>query len=259
MFYRMTLNQRIQHTLGIFTFAFLVMTGLPLKFAGEPWALYIINMWGGAFAAGYIHRSAGVIMLIGVAYHLAYVGATSIAKLITIYQTYPPTGVGDFISKLLKFVYQLPICPRVQDGTDIVDFIKYALFITNKKPQYTKWSWKEKFEYLAALAGDFIIGGTGLMLMFPTYAATVLPARAINIAWSVHTSEALLAAAVIFIWHFYNAIFCPEKFPMDHTVIDGCIPACDMIDEHVAEYRRCMFEGEDSPGLVKQLHHDEHH
>ena len=50
------------------------------------------------------------------------------------------------------------------------------------------------------------------MMMYPTVTVWVgMPARALNIAYSVHSNEALLAAAVVFIWHFYNSIFCPES------------------------------------------------
>ena len=254
-FYRMTLHQRIQHLVAFTTFAGVVLTGFPLKFAGEAWTYPLYKLFGGGCMAGRIHRACGVVMLVATGYHLAYVAFTTVAKIRAMYVKYPSESVGDFFSKLIKLIYNLPTCPRVQDGVDIADFVKYSLFLSNDKPQYPKWSWKEKFEYLAFLAGGSVIGGTGVMLMFPTFVPWLgVPARALNIAFSIHTNEALLAGAVIFIWHFYNAIFCPEKFPMDATILDGCIPGHDMIDEHVAEYKRIMMEGENAPGLVKELH-----
>jgi cytochrome b subunit of formate dehydrogenase len=252
----MTLHQRIQHIFCFATFSTLVLTGFPIKFAGEPWSYPLIKLFGGAFMAGRIHRVAGVAMLIGTAYHLLYVLITTIAKARVMYQKYPPEGFSDFISKLVKLVYNLPTFPRIQDGVDIADFVKYSLFLTNERPQYTKWSWKEKFEYLAFLAGGMVIGMTGLMLMYPTITVWLgMPARTLNIAFSIHTNEALLAASVIFIWHFYNAVLCPEKFPMDGCILDGCIPEHDLVDEHIAEYKRIMLEGENAPGLVKETHH----
>ena len=253
-FYRMTLHQRIQHVLVMFTFGTLVLTGFPIKFAGEAWSYPLIKLFGGVFMAGRIHRTCGILLLLSTVYHLVYVLITTIAKVRVMIKQYPPTGAIDFISKLAKLIYNLPIIPRVQDGADIADFVKYALFLTNEKPQCHKWTWREKFEYLAYIAGGSIIGITGLMLFFPTVVVWIgIPARVLKIAFSIHTNEALLAAAVIFTWHFYNAVFIPEKFPMDSCVLDGCIPAHDMIDEHIEEYKRVMVEGETAPGLVKEL------
>jgi cytochrome b subunit of formate dehydrogenase len=41
-FYRMTLHQRIQHVVAVATFSALVLTGFPMKFAGEPWSYPLI-------------------------------------------------------------------------------------------------------------------------------------------------------------------------------------------------------------------------
>ena len=112
--------------------------------------------------AGRIHRTCGVVMLIATVYHILYIIFTTIAKARVMYQKYPSESLFDFISKLVKLIYNLPTFPRVQDGVDIADFIKYSLFLTNEKPQYRRWTWKEKFEYIAFLAGGSIIGMTGL-------------------------------------------------------------------------------------------------
>ncbi|MFQ5646181.1 MAG: hypothetical protein ACE5GM_04565 [bacterium] len=244
----------------IATFSMQCITGMPLKFAGAAWTFPVARFWGGAFMMGRMHRISGLTMIAFVVYHLLYVIVVTVVKARKMYRKYPSESFGDGALKLLKMIYNLPFIPRGIDGRNIADFVKYSLFLSNKGPQYPKWIWKEKFEYIAFLAGGVIIMSTGLMLFFPTVTATILPSRSLNIAWIIHTNEAMLAMAVIFIWHFYHAIFAPEKFPADGTVIDGVISEHHMIDEHVLEYKRIILEGPDHVGLVKtRPGHGSHH
>src|ERR1035438_8357089 len=61
-FVRFTRLQRILHICMIVSFITLALTGLTLKFSYTRWAALLSHLLGGFESAGYIHRSAAVIM-----------------------------------------------------------------------------------------------------------------------------------------------------------------------------------------------------
>ena len=257
LFYRMTLNQRIQHLLMVVTFSVQVLTGLPLKFAGAPWTFPLINLFGGVFMAGRIHRTSGVLMVLTFLYTAVYITVTTIQKCMIVFREKPAENFKDGLVKVAMVVYNLPCFPRAKDGQDIVDFLKYAFHLSDKKPDYDKFGWKEKLDYLAVFWGVPVFTLTGPLMWFPSFFTNLgIPAVFLNVALIVHSDETVLATGVIFTWHFYSVIFAPEKFPMDNLVITGVMPEGHMMEEHSYEYRRIMTEeGPDSPSIVRDKHH----
>jgi len=61
-FIRFTRMQRILHACMIVSFMSLALTGLTLKFSYTKWAVVLSHLLGGFETAGYIHRSAAVLM-----------------------------------------------------------------------------------------------------------------------------------------------------------------------------------------------------
>jgi hypothetical protein len=61
-FVRFTRLQRILHVCMIVSFITLATTGLTLKFSYTRWAAIVSHLLGGFESAGYIHRSAAVVM-----------------------------------------------------------------------------------------------------------------------------------------------------------------------------------------------------
>jgi len=52
----------------------------------------------------------------------------------------------------------------------------------------------------------------------------VLPGWMVNVATTIHSDEALLAVSFIFVVHFFNTHFRPEKFPMDTVIFTTGVP-----------------------------------
>ena len=50
-----------------------------------------------------------------------------------------------------------------------------------------------------------------------------LPGRVFNVALLVHGEEALLATGFIFLVHFFNGHFRPDKFPIDTVIFTGAV------------------------------------
>jgi cytochrome b subunit of formate dehydrogenase len=130
----------------------------------------------------------------------------------------------------------------MQDWHDFVAHQK-GFFGKGKKPQFDRWTYWEKFDYLAVFWGVGIIGLSGMILWFPIFFSQFLPGWAINVALIVHSDEALLAAGFIFTFHFFNTHFRLEKLPMDTVIFSGRISKAEMLHERKRWYDRLVAEG----------------
>jgi cytochrome b subunit of formate dehydrogenase len=111
------------------------------------------------------------------------------------------------------------------------------------KPSFDRWTYWEKFDFLAVFWGMFAIGLSGLMLWFPEFFSLFLPGWVLNIATIVHSDEALLASGFIFTVHFFNTHFRPSKFPIDTVIFTGRIPKYELVEERSEQYERMLAEG----------------
>jgi hypothetical protein len=109
---------------------------------------------------------------------------------------------------------------------DVSDFIATVKWFWGRgpRPNYGRWTYWEKFDYLAVFWGVAIIGLSGLMLWFPEFFTKFMPGWLINVATIIHSDEALLAVGFIFTIHFFNTHLRPEAFPMDTVIFTGLVP-----------------------------------
>ncbi|HCC31260.1 MAG TPA: cytochrome C, partial [Marinilabiliales bacterium] len=133
------------------------------------------------------------------------------------------------------------------DWRDFVDTIKWFVG-KGPKPQYGRWTYWEKFDYMAVFWGVAVIGLTGLMLWFPEVATKILPGWVINVAHIIHSDEALLAVGFIFTIHFFNTHFRPEAFPMDTVIFTGHVPVEEYKTDRPKEY-----EDLENSGKIKEV------
>jgi cytochrome b subunit of formate dehydrogenase len=115
-------------------------------------------------------------------------------------------------------------------------------FNKGEKPQFDRWTYWEKFDFLAVFWGMFAIGLSGLMLWFPEFFTIFLPGWILNIATIVHSDEALLASGFIFTVHFFNTHFRPSKFPIDTVIFTGRFPKYELVEERQEQYKRLVAE-----------------
>jgi cytochrome b subunit of formate dehydrogenase len=238
-FFRFTVNQRFQHILLATLVIVLVLTGMPLKFHQASWAPYVYSFFGGIKVAPVVHKIAGTLLVLLFVYHLIYL-------VFTFYQgqVIPLKNRNELsLSRVLKRLVSHPIVPNLKDLKDIINLLKYFLFLTNKRPEGAVFTWKEKFDYWGPFWGIAIMGKELFTL--------ILPGEAINFALIAHSDEALLAALFLFIWHFYNVHFSTSVFPMDTVFITGYLSEDMMVEEHYQYYREIMkasgFEDEILP------------
>ncbi len=220
---RFNAYHRVLHIAMAVSFLGLVISGMPIKYAEAPWALWLMKFLGGYKTAGLIHRICAVITFGYFAAHISY--------------------VFYYIVVVRKFKFN-PIGPEsmvpwVKDFEDIYSSFKWFLG-KGPRPRFDHWTYWEKFDYWAVFWGVGMIGMSGLLLWFPVFFGTFLPGWAFNIATIIHSDEALLAAGFIFTIHFFNTHMRPEKFPMDPVIFTGTLSLDELKHERPLEYQRLV-------------------
>ena len=130
-----------------------------------------------------------------------------------------------------------------KDLEDMVGMFAW-FFGRGPKPQFDRYTYWEKFDYVSLAIGTVIIGLTGFMMWFPLRTTQVLPGIFLNIALVIHSNEALLAMGVIFIFvHFFSAHLRPESFPIDKVIFTGSMPVDHYREDRPLEYARHVRNG----------------
>ncbi len=217
------------HFIMMISFMLLVLTGLPLKFSHAAWAKGLVHLFGGVSNAGLIHRICAIVTF-------AYFAAIQINVLYFVFFKKDLKG-----GPLRRLFGPDSLAPRWQDVKDIIGMIKWY-FGKGPKPRFDRWTYWEKFDFLAVYWGMFAIGLTGLMLWFPDFFSIFLPGWVFNVALIIHSDEALLASGFIFTVHFFHTHFRPEKFPMDVGIFTGRFPKVEFIEDRPGHYDRLVAE-----------------
>jgi uncharacterized membrane protein len=146
MFRRFSTFDIMIHFTMMVTFIGLVLTGIPLKFSHAPWASGVMHFLGGASLTGLIHRICAAITF-------GYFGATFAYIFYFLFYKKLPGNPNP----LQRLFGPDSLCPRWKDVQDIIGTIRWFL---NKgpKPQYDRWTYWEKFDFLAVFWGMFAIG-----------------------------------------------------------------------------------------------------
>lgn len=221
---------------GLFAIATmtLILTGTTLLFSHTGWAKAVVVFLGGTEMEGIIHRTAAVIWLGIFLTHLA-IALTNIWRKRDSFQWFGCTS----------------LLPNWKDWEDLKSMFKWFLG-RGPRPEFSHWTYWQKFDYWAPFWGAAVIGSSGIMLFAPEKTAEFLPGWMFNIATLVHAEEALLAAIFLNSVHFFNVHFRPERFPMSTTIFTGKIPIEEFKHDHRIEYERLVASGELEKHLVKR-------
>ena len=224
---RFTIFPRFLHFLVIISFLTLAVTGMALKFASEQWAEFIADFFGSFEILGALHRLMAVVTFTYFALNF-----------VLLYQNWKKSG-----KSLVQFLLQKDsLIPNLNDAKELIQTFKW-FFGMGPQPQYGRWTYWEKFDYMAVFWGVAVIGSTGLALWFPETFTIFIPGYWINIATIIHSDEALLASGFIFTIHFFNTHLRPEKFPMDPVIFTGTMPLEELMHERPREYAELVASG----------------
>jgi formate dehydrogenase subunit gamma len=215
MIQRFGTGRIIEHTLIVFVVIALVMTGLSQKLYSMEIAQWFILKCGGIDQVRVIHRSMGTVLMILTLVHV-FVAMFGVA----IRRWQPSMMINQ------------------NDFTDALHTLRYYVGRERGPARFDRYDFKQKFEYWAILVGIFLMVFSGLILWFPMEVTHFLPGEIVPASKSLHTHEASLLFILISMWHIYNAIFSPEVFPLDTSILTGMISRERMVREHPLELAR---------------------
>ena len=127
------------HIVIVLTFLTLALTGLPLKFDSAPWAQSLMNFLGGIDSARFLHRAAAIGTFGYAFFHFGHL-------------------IKRFIRGERKYLFWGPdsMVPQLQDVKDMWANLRYFVYL-GPRPQGDRWTYWEKFDYLAVFWGIIII------------------------------------------------------------------------------------------------------
>lgn len=224
---RFGLFERVLHAGLMFSFIACALSGLPLLFPYTGWAKTVAGLMGGFQGAALVHRIGAALMCVVFVTHILQFLWRGLAT-------------GSILSVVWGPNSMMP------QPKDIVDIYQHMKFFLGKgpRPRFDRYTYWEKFDYMAVFWGMFIIGGSGLLLWFAMPLSSFMPGWILNIATLVHGEEALLAVGFIFTIHFFNGHIRPEKFPMDMVIFTGRVSEHELQEERPIEYERLKRSGQ---------------
>jgi len=224
---RFTGSYRLQHAFLVTVFVVLCATGLPMKFPEASWAPAVYQLFGGIRGAPIVHRVAGVALLVGFVLHVGTI-------LLNVTRALAREGKLS-VRNWIKAVLALPMIPGPQDLRDIITLTKYVFFLSPRRPNYDRFSWKEKLEYLGLFWGIGLLGVTGALLWAESLSSHVIPGWLLNVCYLAHTYESILAVAHITLVHIPGVIGRPGVSPLSSMILNGKISPIAQAEEHGRE------------------------
>lgn len=204
----------------------LVLTGMPMRYQDAFWAHWLFWLERGHDQAAALHKCFAVGFFSAGAMH---VGGMAAAWL-----------TGRF--KLRSILEPDSILLRPQDFLNIAGNLRF-LHDRGPRPDFSRFTYWEKFDYFAEIWGLVVIGSTGIVMWFPAKAAHYLPGWVVNAALIFHSYEALLAMGFLFSIHFFNTHLRPDVFPVDPVIFSGNIPLHEVEERYPGWYRRVKEKG----------------
>jgi cytochrome b subunit of formate dehydrogenase len=240
---RFTAAHRVQHVFLVVVFVVLCLTGFPMKFPNASWAPVLYELFGGIHGAPIVHRVAGVSLLTGFAVHVLLI-LRNVGRSL---KRQGRHGLRVWVWAILA----LPMFPRRRDLSDLTAMAKYVLFLSPRRPNYDRFCWKEKLEYLGLFWGIPLLGVTGIMLWAESLSSHLFPGWVLNVAYLAHTYESLLAVAHIALVHIPGVLGRPGLSPLSGMVLNGRISPRVLAEEHGDELRD-FDAAMPSPGLHRR-------
>ncbi|MDA8212513.1 MAG: cytochrome b/b6 domain-containing protein [Clostridia bacterium] len=183
------------------------------------WAKSVVALFGGCNNMLNVHLVGAVVMIFAGLYHIVWL--------------------------VLHFTFTGPqwsMVPTKQDALNAFHHAKYLLGITKEPPKHDRYTYLEKFEYLAGGYGIILMGLTGFFLWFPEIAAAVMPRWVIHLLRIAHSNEAVVCLIAVSIGHFFWVHFHPDVFPTSKVWINGKISRHHEMEEHPLEYERLVTQ-----------------
>jgi len=240
VFLRMNLAERAQHILLIVSFSLLVVTGLPLMFYELRIFKAIFSIEKAFYFRGVLHRVAAIVLIVDMAWHSGYTiltrrGRDNFKEMIP--------HLKDGLDAMALFGYNVGFARWLyREGMLVRFFDRHPIWRVENPPEYGRYNFVEKLEYLSVAWGSFIMIISGFFMWNVELSLKIFPLWVHDIFVIAHGYEAMLAFLAIIIWHMYNVHLNPEVFPMSKIWLNGKISGHELKTLHALEYRKILAE-----------------
>jgi cytochrome b subunit of formate dehydrogenase len=240
IFLRMNLAERIQHILLIVSFTLLVLTGLPLMFYELRIFKSIFSLENAFAVRGLVHRAAALILIADIVWHFAYTvltrrGRENFRELMPRWKDARDAAIlFGYNVGLSRWLYRKGLLRRFFD--------RYPFWKFERAPEYGRYNFIEKLEYLSVAWGSLVMIVSGFFMWNVELSLRLFPLWVHDIFVIAHGYEAMLAFLAIIIWHMYNVHLNPEVFPMSKVWLNGQITGRELRTLHPLEYRKILAD-----------------
>jgi len=214
-FWRFSLSQRIEHVVIFLSITVLLITGLPQKYRAAAWSQELLSTPERVQRIQDIHHIAAIVLALEVLFHL-----------------------GNAIVLLAGRKLPGHILPTMQDARDAWRMLRYLLFLRKDKPPFGKYNFEQKATYWFLFISIGIMVGTGFILLFPIALTRWLPGSIVPAAKMAHSTEAIVTAIFVVIWHFYHVHI--ERLNL--SIFTGRLSEQEMRTYHADEFERLTGE-----------------
>jgi len=225
-FPRFAVAQRWEHAILLLSGLVLLLTGLPQKYREYSISQDMLSTPDRVELIRQIHHIAAIVLALEVLYHLGHI----------IYLMAKRRLPGDLL-------------PTWQDVRDTGHMIQYLLFLRNDKPKFGRYNFEQKVTYWFVFFGILIMGISGFIIWFPVWFTNFLPGGVVPAAKLAHSTESIVTAIFIIIWHVYHVHIERTNLSM----FTGRVSEEEMKTFHEKEYERLTGLGKPKakPGAKK--------
>jgi len=210
-FLRFALGQRWEHAVLLLSGFVLLLTGLPQKYREFSLSQDLLSTPDRINLIRQIHHYAAIILALEVIYH-----------------------IGRIIYLMVRRKLPGDLLPIWQDVRDAGQMFQYLLFMRKDKPKFGRYNFEQKVTYWFIFFGVAIMGISGLIIWFPVGFTQFLPGGVVPAAKLAHSTESVVMAIFIIIWHVYHV----HVERMNLSMFTGRLSEDEMREFHAKEYER---------------------
>ncbi|MDO9301666.1 MAG: cytochrome b/b6 domain-containing protein [Anaerolineales bacterium] len=210
-FLRFAPGQRWEHAILLLSGLVLLLTGLPQKYREFSLSQDILSTPDRVNLIRQIHHIAAIILILEVVYHL-----------------------GRIIILLAHRKLPGDLLPNWQDVRDAGQMLQYLLFLRKDKPKFGRYNFEQKVTYWFVFFSIGMMVISGLIIWFPIWFTQFLPGGIAPAAKLAHSTESVVLAIFIIIWHVYHVHI--ER--MNLSMFTGRVSEDEMREFHAKEYDR---------------------
>ncbi len=217
-FHRFSLPQRLEHSVIFLCILVLLLTGLPQKYRTTSWSQDLLSTPGRLHTIQEIHHIAAIVLTVEILFHL-----------------------GNALLLLARRKLPGHMLPTFQDFRDAGQMLRYLLFLRKGKPAFGKYNFEQKVTYWFLFFSLGIMVCTGFILWFPITFTRWLPGSFVPAAHVAHSTEAIVTAIFVVIWHFFHVHI--ERLNL--SIFTGRLSEHEMRTYHAQEFEH--LTGEKAP------------